>query len=49
MSGYYYFNRMKFLSIVDQNESLMEYFGMSLRLWIDKTPIENYKNSRGIK
>lgn len=31
----------------DQN--VMNYFGIDLRLWLNKTPIQNYKNSRGLR
>lgn len=30
------------------SQKFMDYFGINHRHWLDKTPIENYKASRGI-
>jgi hypothetical protein len=31
-----------------KSQKFMNYLGINLRLWLDKSPIENYRASRGI-
>jgi len=42
------FNRLEILQQFGQNQSVMNYFGINLRLFLDGSPIKNYKNSRGL-
>ena len=37
-----------FLIKYGQDQNAMNYVGIKVRLWLDKSPVENYKRSRGI-
>ena len=43
-----YLNPLEILTKHGHNQNIMNYFGINLKLWMDKSPIENYRNSRGI-
>lgn len=42
------FNPVHFLAKYGQNQGFMNHFNINVKLWLDKTPMENFKNSRGI-
>lgn len=36
------------LNYYGKSQKFMNYLGINLKLWLDKSPVENYRNSRGI-
>jgi len=42
------FTPFDFLTKFGHNQGAMNYLGINLQLWLDQSPIENYKNSRRI-
>lgn len=39
---------LELLKYYGKSQKFMNYLGINLRLWLDGTPMENYRNSRGI-
>lgn len=49
MSKGFKFNPVKILAELANDQRIMwYYFGINTNLWLDGTPMENYRNSRGI-
>ncbi len=36
------------LNYYGKSQKFMNYLGINLKLWLDKSPMENYRNSMGI-
>ena len=36
------------LNYYGKSQKFMNYLGINLKLWLDKSPVENYRNSRDI-
>ena len=51
MSGYVGnrgFNPRELLIKYGNSQKFMNWFNINLKLWLDKSPVTNYRNSRGI-
>lgn len=43
------FSPIQFLTEFGHHKAIMSYYlGINIELWLDKSPVENYRDSRGI-